>query len=322
MVVAAVFTIKLRDSEAEQQFLDAFAPLQQHVARNEPGTLTYELHQVFENGRPVLHQYLVMERYSSVRDFEETHLKSAPLQNLFKVVAGIAVEEQTLTVGSNVDSQPAIDSRPKVCSDNEIDDPLLQKGVLVFAGARSGSKPAYTQEAKALAKYIIEEAKQPVVYGGGTVGVMGELAKEARALNGKIISIIPSSLSEREVSGSMIGDRIYTTATMSERKSIMFAHANTVVALPGGVGTFDELLEVITLFQLNAYRPKIGVVNADGFFEPFIALLQHLIAEGFLEENVFDFVVIKPTAIEVMEALKSFVPPPSPASTLTWASRP
>ncbi|CAG9572311.1 ysine decarboxylase-like protein [Leishmania major strain Friedlin] len=322
MVVAAVFTIKLRDSEAEQQFLDAFAPLQQHSVRNEPGTLTYELHQVFEHGQPVPLQYLVLERYSSMRDFEEIHLKSAPLQNLFNVVAGIAVEEQKLTVYSNVASQPALDSRPQSWSEKDIDDPLLQKGVLVFAGARSGSRPAYTQEAKALAKYIVEEAKQPVLYGGGTVGVMGELAKEAHALNGKIISIIPNALSEREVSGAMIGDRIYTTATMSERKSIMFAHANTVVALPGGVGTFDELLEVITLFQLNAYRPKIGIVNVEGFFDPFVALLRHLIAEGFLEENVFDFLVIAPTAVEVMETLKSFVPPPSPASTLIWTSRP
>ncbi|CBZ25438.1 ysine decarboxylase-like protein [Leishmania mexicana MHOM/GT/2001/U1103] len=322
MVVAAVFTIKLRDGEAEQKFLDAFAPLYQHSVRNEPGTLTYELHQVFENGQPVPLQYLVLERYNSMRDFEDTHLKSAPLQNLFKVVAGIAVEEQKLTVYSSVASQPAMDSRPQVWSDKDVDDPLLQKGVLVFAGSRSGSKPAYTQEAKALAKYIVEEAKQPVVYGGGTVGIMGALAKEAQALNGKIISIIPNALSEREVSGAMIGDRIYTAATMSERKSIMFAHSNTVVALPGGVGTFDELLEVITLFQLNAYRPKIGIVNVDGFFDPFVALLRHLIAEGFVEEKVFDFLVIKPTAVEVMEALKSFVPPPSPFSTLIWTSRP
>ncbi|GET87636.1 ysine decarboxylase-like protein [Leishmania tarentolae] len=321
MVVAAVFSIKLHDVEAERQFLDAFAPLQQHSVRNEPGTLTYELHQIFENGQPVPLQYLVLERYSSMRDFEEIHLKSAPFQNLFKVVDGVSVETK-LTVCSNVASQPAVDSRPQVWSDKDTDDPLLRKGVLVFAGARSGSKPAYAQEAKALAKYIVEEAKQPVVYGGGTVGVMGELATEARALHGKIISIIPDTLSEREVSGSMIGDRIYTTATMSERKSIMFAHANTVVALPGGVGTFDELLEVITLFQLNAYRPKIGIVNVEGFFDPFVALLKHLIAEGFLEEKIFNFLVIKPTAIEVMEALKSFVPPPSPFFTLTWASRP
>ncbi|CAJ1021767.1 putative Antibiotic biosynthesis monooxygenase/SLOG cluster4 family/Possible lysine decarboxylase [Leishmania utingensis] len=322
MVVAAVFTIKLRNDEAEQQFLDAFAPLQQHAVWNEPGTLTYELHQVFENGQPVPHQYLVLERYSSMRDFEEIHMKSAPLQNLFKAVAGIAVEEQKLTLCSKATSQPAIDRKPQVWPDKAIDDPLLQKGVLVFGGARSGNKPAYAQEAKALAKYIVEVAKQPVIYGGGTVGVMGELAKEAQALNGKVISVIPNALSEREVSGSMIGDRIYMTATMSERKSIMFAHANTVVALPGGVGTFDELLEVITLFQLNAYRPKIGLVNVEGFFEVFIALLKHLIAEGFLEEKVLGFLVIRPTATEVMEALKSFTPPPSPAFTLTWPSRP
>ncbi|SYZ64564.1 ysine_decarboxylase-like_protein (plasmid) [Leishmania braziliensis MHOM/BR/75/M2904] len=132
MVVAAVFTIKLRNDEAEQQFLDAFAPLQQHAVWNEPGTLTYELHQVFENGEPVPHQYLVLERYSSMRDFEEIHMKSAPLQNLFKAVAGIAVEEQKLTLCSKATSQPAIDRKPQVWPDKAIDDPLLQKGVLVL----------------------------------------------------------------------------------------------------------------------------------------------------------------------------------------------
>ncbi|KAK7198704.1 lysine decarboxylase-like protein [Novymonas esmeraldas] len=322
MVVGVLFSIKLRDDEAEQQFLDAFAPEQQHAIHNEPGTLTYELHNVFEDGKPVPRKYLVLERYHSMRDFSEVHEKSAPFKKLFAAAAGIAIEEQQLLVCSNVDSQSALNSRPQVWSEKDIEDPLLEKGVLVFGGARSGSKPAYTQEARALAKCIVEDAKQPLVYGGGTMGVMGEVAKEAHALHGKVISIIPDALSEREVSGSMIGERIYITATMSERKSIMFAHANTVVALPGGVGTFDELLEVITLFQLNAYRPKIGIVNADGFFDPFVALLKHLITEGFLEGAVFNFLVIRPTAVEVMEALKTFTPPPSPAYSLRWVSRP
>lgn len=322
MVVAVVFSITLENAESEQAFLDEFAKVQQHCIHNEPGTMTYELHQVFDDGKPVPRKYFVMERYSRLHDFQHTHAKSAPFQTLFQSIGELEVAETKLLVGSNVATQPALDAKPQVWSTNDIEDPLLKKGVLVFCGARVGHKSAYVAEARTLAKYIVEELHQPVVYGGGTVGVMGALVQAAEECGGKIISIIPASLSSREVSGSTIGDLVYTTATMSERKSIMFAHSDTVVALPGGVGTFDELLEVITLFQLNAYRPKIGIVNVQGFFDPFVALLRHLITEGFLEEKVFDFLVIRPTAVEVMEALRTFVPPASPAASLEWKSRP
>lgn len=109
---------------------------------------------------------------------------------------------------------------------------------------------------------------------------------------------------------------------MSERKSVMFASADTVIALPGGIGTFDELLEVFTLFQLNAFRPKIGIVNVNGFFDPFLDLLRHLIKEGFLEPHILNCFVIEDTALKVAQALENFTPPPSPAATLVWQSRP
>ena len=322
MVVAVAFIIKLANAESEQAFLDTFARLQQHCIHNEPGTLNYELHQVFDQGQPVAHKYMVLERYSNMHHFEDIHVKSAPFQDFFAAIGELEVVEQSLVVGTNATSQPMLDKKPQVWSDKDIEDPLLKKGVLVFCGACHGNKPRYAEEARALAKYIVEELQQPVVYGGGTVGIMGAMANAAKDCGGKIISIIPGSLSTREASGNMIGDMIYTTSTMSERKSIMFAHADTVVALPGGVGTFDELLEVITLFQLNAYRPKIGIVNVDGFFDPFIALLNHLIAEGFEGKQVFDFVLIKPTAVELMEALRNFIPPVSPAASLEWKGRP
>jgi cytokinin riboside 5'-monophosphate phosphoribohydrolase len=322
MVVAVVFTIALQNAESEQAFLDSFAKVQQHCIHNEPGTLTYELHQVFDQGKPVPRKYVVLERYADLHHFEDIHTKSSPFLALFDALDELEVEEKSLLVATNATSQPVLDAKPEAWSPKNIQDPLLQKGVLVFCGARHGNKPEYAHEASALAKYIVKELKQPIVYGGGTVGVMGTMVNAAKDCGGKIITVIPGPLSGREVSGNMIGDLIYSTSTMSERKSIMFAHANTVVALPGGVGTFDELLEVITLFQLNAYRPKIGIVNVKGFFDPFVALLHHLVAEGFLEEKVFDFIVIKPTAVELMDALRSFVPPPSPAASLVWKTRP
>ncbi|EPY23841.1 lysine decarboxylase-like protein [Strigomonas culicis] len=199
---------------------------------------------------------------------------------------------------------------------------LLQKGVLVFGGARPGQHASYTEEAAALGTYIAQTLQRPLVYGGGTVGIMGAAAQAAASAGGRVVAIIPAALKPREASGDMIGDLVYTTETMSERKSIMFAHADTVVALPGGVGTFDELLEVITLHQLNAYRPKIGVVNANHFFDPFLQLLRHLIAEGFVEEAVLDMVVVRPTALELMEALRDMPLPQSSTKSLVWNHRP
>lgn len=322
MVVGVIFSITLQDEAAAESFLQKFAALQQHCIHNEPGTLNYELHQVMEGGKIVPLKYLVLERYNSLSCLETIHNVSQPFQDFIASLSSIAIKEQHLVVTTTEQVQPLLHAKPQVWSASHVVSPLLRKGVLVFGGARHGNKEAYAAEARSLANCIATDLKQPAVYGGGTVGIMGELAKETKRVGGTVVAVIPESLCQREASGDMIGDVIYFTSTMSERKSIMFAHADTVVALPGGVGTFDELLEVITLFQLNAYRPKIALVNVEGFFDPLITMLQHFIDEGFVEKAVFDFLVIKPTAVEVVAALKAFVPPASPAASLQWNGRP
>eukprot|EP00388_Colpodella_angusta_P041817 GDKK01054341.1.p1 GENE.GDKK01054341.1~~GDKK01054341.1.p1 ORF type:complete len:132 (-),score=31.41 GDKK01054341.1:86-481(-) len=122
----------------------------------------------------------------------------------------------------------------------------------------------------------------------------------------------------REVSGEMQGDVTYTH-TMAQRKSVMFSFSNTVIVLPGGLGTFDELLETITLLQLNAYRPKIGFLNINNFFEAFFVFLRHLISEGYVEEHIFDFFVVENSgnAEALLDKLDAFTVPASPAQ-LTW----
>lgn len=325
MVFCALFSITLETAEDSTAFINAFKKLQDHVIKNEPGTLTYEVHQVFADGKVVENQYVVVERYVSRYHLEEIHLKSAPFAEFFAVLGGLKVKAQNLQTYENDAVQAALDGMP-ASQDVGRTDPLLQRGVLIFGGARIGASPLYKEEAISLGKYIATKTQRPLVYGGGTVGVMGAVAETVKKSGGKVVAIIPKPLCPREASGEMIGDLIYYAETLSVRKSIMFAHADTVVALPGGVGTFDELLEVITLFQLNAYRPKIALVNVNGFFEPFLALLRHLVREGFLEDRVLQTVLVKETAEEAMQALENFTPPSSPSvgshPPLTWHTRP
>lgn len=333
MVFVTLFTLTLKSQADEDAFLAAFRPLQAHCAANEPGTLTYEVHQATQrDGAPVPHKFCVVERYARASDFEDVHLKSPAFAAFKTLIGSIGVAEQALESYSNDAVQPALDAMP--LSDADVlaitKTDAIPKGFLVFGGARHGAKIAYTEEAVDLGKYIAAvqaaaptpEKRRPLVYGGGTVGIMGEVAQAVKAAGGLVVSVIPNALRPREASGETIGDVNYFTSTMAERKSIMFAHSDTVVAMPGGAGTFDELLEVITLFQLNAYRPRIGLVNVCGFFDPFVALLDHLIAEGFLEKAVKDFVVMDATARGLMAKLETFELPPSPAHNIVWNGRP
>jgi uncharacterized protein (TIGR00730 family) len=110
---------------------------------------------------------------------------------------------------------------------------------------------------------------------------------------------------------------------MAERKSIMFALSDTIVALPGGLGTFDELLEALTLFQLSAHRVRIGLVNANGFFGPFIEMVHHLIDEGFLEEKGLQYFTVRNTSNELLDALvDSKAALAESAANLAWTSKP
>lgn len=332
MVALTVFSLTLKSQADEDAFLSAFKKLQEHCVRNEPGTLTYEVHQCVQDGKPVPHKFCVVERYNSAKDFEEIHLKSKPFAEFFKTLGTLGVAEQGLATYNNEEVQGRLDAMTLSAEDVKwiCQDSAIPKGFLVFGGARHGKNPAYTAEARKLGEYIAAVQasetdagkRRPLVYGGGTVGIMGEVAQTVKKHNGMVISIIPNALRPREASGEMIGDVLYFTSNMSERKSIMFAHADCVVAMPGGVGTFDELLEVLTLYQLNAYRPKIGLVNVDGFFNPFLTLLDNLIGEGFVEATIKDLVLVDDSATGLMKKMETFVPPESPSRNLVWHSRP
>ncbi len=157
------------------------------------------------------------------------------------------------------------------------------KTVCVYCASSSKVKPSYFEATKQLAKSFTE-AGLSVVYGGGSIGLMGQLADSMLETGGKITGIIPGFMCEQEWNHTGLSELILTE-TMHERKEKMAAMADAAVALPGGCGTLEELLEVITWKQLGIYSKPIIIVNIDGYFDSLIAMLHRAIDENFMREQ-------------------------------------
>jgi uncharacterized protein (TIGR00730 family) len=152
--------------------------------------------------------------------------------------------------------------------------------VCVYAGSSPGARPQYADAARALARVLCAR-RRAIVFGGGRVGLMGALADEALARGGEVIGVIPRYLVEREVAHRSLTE-LHVVATMHERKAMMAELADAFVALPGGIGTLEELVEMLTWAQLGLHAKPIGIVNVDGYYDNLLAFLAHAVGEGFL----------------------------------------
>ncbi len=152
--------------------------------------------------------------------------------------------------------------------------------VCVYAGSSAGAHPQYADAARTLARVLCAR-RRGIVYGGGRIGLMGALADEALAHGGEVIGVIPRQLMEREVAHGSLTD-LHVVATMHERKALMAELADAFVALPGGIGTLEELVEMLTWAQLGLHAKPVGIVNVDGYYDSLLAFLEHALNEGFL----------------------------------------
>jgi uncharacterized protein (TIGR00730 family) len=150
--------------------------------------------------------------------------------------------------------------------------------IAVFLGSSLG--PASHQEATVELGRAIAEAGHAVVYGGAHVGLMGLLADAARAAGGEVVGVLPQNLVEREVAHRSL-TRLELVGTMHERKARMAELADAFVALPGGTGTLDELIEIITWSQLGLHAKPVALYDVDGFWTPFLGLLDHMVESGY-----------------------------------------
>jgi uncharacterized protein (TIGR00730 family) len=152
--------------------------------------------------------------------------------------------------------------------------------VCVYCGARHGGKPIYTDAARALGAAIGSRGWQ-LVYGGGKVGLMGEVADATLAAGGRVVGVIPESLKNLEV-GHLGLDELHVVPTMHIRKQMMAERADLFIALPGGIGTLEELYEVWTWRQLGYHDQPMGLLNIDGYYDQLLAFMKHSVAQGFL----------------------------------------
>ena len=165
-----------------------------------------------------------------------------------------------------------------------------QFSVCLFCGSRPGNNPSFAAAARALGQELAARDFR-LVYGAGDRGLMGEAARAAQAAGGHVTGFIPRHLVEWEV-GKTDLDQYVITETMHERKKLMFENSNAVVTLPGGPGTLDELIEVLTWRQLALHTKPIIVVNVEGYWDPLLDLLHNVIAQGFADEQILDYLRI------------------------------
>jgi len=168
---------------------------------------------------------------------------------------------------------------------------LQQKGiemqnisVCVYCGSRTGADPEYAAQAEALGKGLAV-AGHRLVYGAGDVGLMGIVARAAQAQGGETFGVIPTHLMRAEV-GKTDLTTLVITENMHERKKVMFMNSDAVVVMPGGAGSMDEFFEVLTWAQLDLHAKPIILMNTAGYWDPLIALIDHMIAQGFADASL------------------------------------
>lgn len=189
------------------------------------------------------------------------------------------------------------------------------KRVCVFCGSRHGERPAYTHAAEAMGRELGGRGLG-LVYGGGHVGLMGVVADAALAAGAEAVGVIPHALAAREVGHPSL-TKLHTVDTMHERKALMADLSDAFIALPGGIGTLEELMEVWTWSYLGIHRKPVGLLNVEGYFGPLLAWVERATADGFLRDVHRDLLVVEEEPGALLDALAAHDPP----RVLSWLDR-
>ena len=175
------------------------------------------------------------------------------------------------------------------------------RSICVFCGSKNGIQPEYKQVTRQLATLLVEN-NITLIYGAGDIGLMGILADQVLALDGQVIGIIPKHLCKKEIVHEGLTE-LHTTEDMLERKQLMMTKADAFIALPGGLGTLDEILEVATWRQLGQLDKPLCLINTNGFYNPFVSLIESLANTGFLEPWQVDLLPLVNTPEQAIQFL-------------------
>jgi uncharacterized protein (TIGR00730 family) len=179
--------------------------------------------------------------------------------------------------------------------------------VCVFCGSAAGSNPLYAETARELGRELAAR-KLTLVYGGGRVGLMGQVAGAVLDTGGAVVGVIPHALALKEVAQEDCTE-LFVVGTMHERKKLMADRADAFVALPGGYGTCDELFEITTWAQLGIHRKPVAILNVNGFFTPLLAWLDHIVTEGLLKPKHRELLLVANSVPQLFELLANWTPP-------------
>lgn len=178
--------------------------------------------------------------------------------------------------------------------------------ICVFCGSRAGYKSSFSDATLQLGKQLVEK-KIDLIYGGGSVGLMGIISQTVYNGGCQVLGIIPRALLPHEISGKTIGET-KVVADMHERKSEMSKNADAFIALPGGYGTMEELLEMITWAQLGIHEKPVGLLNVDGYYNSLLSLFDKGVEEGFIEEGARHIIVSADNPAELIKKMEEYAP--------------
>ncbi|XP_027365932.1 cytokinin riboside 5'-monophosphate phosphoribohydrolase LOG7 [Abrus precatorius] len=194
------------------------------------------------------------------------------------------------------------------------------KRICVYCGSSSGNKASYQEAAVELGKELVER-RIDLVYGGGSVGLMGLVSQAVHDGGRHVLGVIPRSLMPREITGDPIGE-VRAVSDMHQRKAEMARQADAFIALPGGYGTLEELLEIITWAQLGIHSKPVGLLNVDGFYNSLLSFIDKAVDEGFISPKARRIIVSAPTAKQLVRELEEHVPERDEVvSKLVWEER-
>lgn len=178
------------------------------------------------------------------------------------------------------------------------------KRIAVYCGSNDGTRPEYAAAAEQVGTLLARE-KIDLVYGGGRRGLMGRLADAALRQGGHVIGVIPERLVTVEAVHDQLPD-LRVVNSMHERKALMAGLADGYIGLPGGLGTFEELLEMLAWRQLGWHRKPLALLNSGGFYDPFMAFLDHAAREGFVRPESCKLIILEGTAEKLLARMRSF----------------
>ena len=188
--------------------------------------------------------------------------------------------------------------------------------ICVFCGSKSGEKPVFADSARSLGAEIARRG-HGLVFGAWNIGLMNIVANEVLHHGGHVTGVIPQSMVRVGLEHRELQD-LRVVKTMHERKALMVALSNGFVALPGGLGTFEELLEVFTWLQLGIHRNGVGILNVDGYYDSLLELFKRAVGEGFLASVYADTLIVEDNPTTLLDRIENYSPPENVQTKLEW----